>query len=147
MIRESTAADLDDLTVMFDSYRVFHGAQSNIEGCAKFLASRLGHGDSKIFLACVDGHPVGFAQLYSRYASLKLMRNWLLADLFILPGHRRQGLARKLVMHSLAFAHESGADALHASTDESNDAALALYRSCGFELVGGTVILFASIKG
>ncbi|MHB8638026.1 MAG: GNAT family N-acetyltransferase [Fimbriimonadaceae bacterium] len=146
MVREATPADLKDLAALFDSYRMFHGAKSSIEGCNTFLASSLDDADSKIFLASLEGHSIGFALLRARYAALKLMRTWLLADLFVVARCRRQGFARELVLHALAFAEESGSDVLHVTTDERNGAALALYRSLGFEIAGGTVILSARFK-
>src|SRR5580658_4791827 len=83
MIREATAADLPELGRMFDSYRKVHGARSRVSACAEFLAERLEHPDSKTFLACLDDRAVGFIQLHARYASLRLKRNWILADLFV----------------------------------------------------------------
>jgi GNAT superfamily N-acetyltransferase len=147
MIREATAADLPELGRMFDSYRKVHGARSRVSACAEFLAERLEHPDSKTFLACLDDRAVGFIQLHARYASLRLKRNWILADLFVLPRYRRQGFARQLVMHALAFAEESGSDAVHVTTNEGNEAAVALYRSFGFERVEGTLIFSVSLTG
>ena len=46
--------------------------------------------------------------------------------------HRRQGLARRIVETSLAWAVEHGADKAYLQTMPSNDAALALYAPYGF---------------
>lgn len=48
------------------------------------------------------------------------------------PGSRRQGLARRIVQTSLAWAVDRGADKAYLQTMRSNVAALALYRPHGF---------------
>jgi ribosomal protein S18 acetylase RimI-like enzyme len=48
------------------------------------------------------------------------------------PGSRRQGLARRVVETSLAWAVERGADKAYLQTMRTNEAALALYRPFGF---------------
>jgi ribosomal protein S18 acetylase RimI-like enzyme len=50
----------------------------------------------------------------------------------VVPEARRQGLARRIVETSLAWAVEHGADKAYLQTMRSNDAALALYRPFGF---------------
>lgn len=55
-----------------------------------------------------------------------------LAAVEVLPGHRRQGLARRIVTTSLAWAAERGADKAYLQTMPDNHAAIALYRPFGF---------------
>lgn len=50
----------------------------------------------------------------------------------VVPAARRQGLARRVVETSLAWAVEHGADKAYLQTMRSNEAALALYRPYGF---------------
>jgi ribosomal protein S18 acetylase RimI-like enzyme len=50
----------------------------------------------------------------------------------VVPEARRQGLARRIVETSLAWAVERGADKAYLQTMRSNEAALALYRPFGF---------------
>lgn len=50
----------------------------------------------------------------------------------VAPDHRRQGLARRIVETSLAWAVEHGADKAYLQTMRSNHAALALYAPYGF---------------
>ena len=50
----------------------------------------------------------------------------------VAPEARRQGLARRIVETSLAWAVERGADKAYLQTMRSNEAALALYRPFGF---------------
>ena len=48
-IREAETSDLDQLSKLFDSYRMFYGKESNIDIAKKFLESRLTNKDSKVF--------------------------------------------------------------------------------------------------
>lgn len=50
----------------------------------------------------------------------------------VVPEARRQGLARRIVDTSLAWAVERGADKAYLQTMRSNDAALGLYEAYGF---------------
>jgi GNAT superfamily N-acetyltransferase len=55
-----------------------------------------------------------------------------IAGVEVSPEHRRQGLARRIVETSLAWAVEHGADKAYLQTMRSNHAALALYAPYGF---------------
>lgn len=50
----------------------------------------------------------------------------------VAPGHRRRGLARRIVDASLRWASERGADKAYLQTMRHNDAALGLYAAYGF---------------
>jgi mycothiol synthase len=53
------------------------------------------------------------------------------------PAHRRRGLARALIAHSLAVLREHGASSAYLGVDTDNqNRALALYESCGFRAAG-----------
>ncbi|MBM9465619.1 GNAT family N-acetyltransferase [Aeromicrobium sp. YIM 150415] len=55
-----------------------------------------------------------------------------LTALEVEPGHRRRGLARRLVLGCLAWAAERGADKAYLQVMEDNAPALALYAPLGF---------------
>lgn len=55
-----------------------------------------------------------------------------IAGVEVAPEHRRQGLARRIVETSLAWAVERGADKAYLQTMRTNHAALALYQPYGF---------------
>ena len=56
--------------------------------------------------------------------------------LCVLPAYRRQGLARALLVSLVQKLRRSGTQRLFLEVEESNDAALGLYRSLGAEAVG-----------
>ncbi|HEX9294969.1 MAG TPA: ribosomal protein S18-alanine N-acetyltransferase [Polyangiaceae bacterium] len=67
---------------------------------------------------------------------------WLVADelhvlsVATLPGFRRQGLARALLEHAIAFAHERKVRSILLEVRRSNRSAIRLYRGFGFSALG-----------
>lgn len=58
-----------------------------------------------------------------------------LVDLEVHPDHRKRGLGRTLVVECFRHAREQRADVLCVQTSSTNDSALRLYASLGFEVV------------
>jgi ribosomal protein S18 acetylase RimI-like enzyme len=58
----------------------------------------------------------------------------VITEFFVLEEYRRQGIGRRLLEAAEAELSKRGITHFHLSTDESNAAALALYRSVGYEL-------------
>ena len=56
-----------------------------------------------------------------------------LKNVFVLPEHRRRGVARRLVKGAEEFARREGAEALCLQVDRDNAPARELYLACGFE--------------
>ncbi len=59
-----------------------------------------------------------------------------LLDISIGLEHQRKGLGRALLEQMLALAHRSGMRRMVLEVRASNEAAIALYRSAGFEQIG-----------
>ena len=75
---------------------------------------------------------VGFATTVELPASLRLGHFWHLRDLFVLPTHRRHGIARALLASVRSAALDAGAIRLVLQTeDEHNDPAIQLYEDSG----------------
>ena len=123
---------LDDLARLFDAYRQFYEQPPDLPGAWTFLNERLANDDSVIFLALRDGVGVGFTQLYPSFTSVRMGPLWILYDLFVTPGARRQGIGRALLEHARRFGLESGAVRLELSTAIDNEPAQALYESLGW---------------
>ena len=58
-----------------------------------------------------------------------------LRRMYVAPGWRRKGLARRMLSHAEAMARELGYGLMILSTSELQEAALALYRAEGFRFV------------
>ena len=77
-ILRATADHLDLVAPLFDAYRRFYGCTEDLPKARGFLAERISRGDSVVFLAFVDGKPVGFTQLYPTFTSIGIKRAWIL---------------------------------------------------------------------
>lgn len=121
---------------MFDAYRVFYKAQSDLEGARAFLLERWRLRESVLFVAYDGDKPVGFVHLYPLFLSIGMRRFWLLNDLFVHPGSRKAGVGRALMQRAEKHARETGAAGLTLSTAVDNKTAQALYEAQGYERDG-----------
>ncbi|MEH7012142.1 GNAT family N-acetyltransferase [Neobacillus niacini] len=132
-IRKATLNDLNSLTSLFDSYRVFYQQESNFEGARSFLKERLINEDSLVFIAYDENIPVGFVQLYPTFSSVGMKRSWVLNDLFVNSSARKKGIGEKLIKKAIGFAGETGAKGLLLETGQDNVTAQRLYEKIGFK--------------
>ena len=133
-IRRATFHDLDALVPLFDGYRQFYGKPSDEAGAREFLTARLRLNESMILLARDEhGAAAGFTQLYPLFSSVRMVRTWLLNDLFVAAAARRQGVARALLEAAVTQARGLGAASLSLSTAHDNLPAQALYESLGWQ--------------
>ncbi|MEM1619193.1 MAG: ribosomal protein S18-alanine N-acetyltransferase [Fervidicoccaceae archaeon] len=82
-------------------------------------------------VAEVEGEVVGYA--------VGLLEEGRLAHLISVavdPAHRRRGIGRALVRRFIEEAERSGAEIAYLEVSERNRAAMSLYSSLGFEVVG-----------
>ncbi|MGG6296011.1 N-acetyltransferase family protein [Leptolyngbya sp. AN02str] len=117
---------------LFDQYRVFYGAASNLNAAHAFLQARLQHGDSVILVAQDGDRLVGFTQLYPSFSSVAMQRIWILNDLFVEPSSRNQGIAKQLLQAAEAYAKDTHAIRIVLATQISNVLAQSLYESLGY---------------
>jgi len=81
--------------------------------------------------------PRGLAVLRFRPAIWTEARECYLAELYVVPGRRGQGLGRALMEAAIELARREGADHMDLGTGEDDAAARALYESLGFTHRGG----------
>jgi ribosomal protein S18 acetylase RimI-like enzyme len=133
-VRQATVHDLDTLLPLFDGYRQFYGKPSDLAGARAFLGARFAHHQSVILLAHDGaGAGLGFTQLYPLFSSVRMVRTYLLNDLFVAPSARRRGVAAALLHEATAHARALGAASLSLSTALDNAPAQALYESLGWQ--------------
>ncbi len=118
-VRQAAVSDLEELSVLFNLYRVFQGKESDIAAAHSFLKARFEHGESVVFIAHEGSVPLGFAQLYPSYSSTALARVFILNDLFVHDSGRRRGIASKLLvaLESYAWAHGAARVTLNVAMD------------------------------
>jgi GNAT superfamily N-acetyltransferase len=95
----------------------------------------VGDGDITVLLA--GGGPDGLAVLRFRPSIWSQALECFLAELYVVPAKRGQGLGRALMERAIELARERGADYMDLGTGEDDVAARALYESLGFDNRGG----------
>lgn len=117
---------------LFDQYRVFYKKESDLALAGQFIRERLDNNESVIYVA-VDGEkPVGFTQLYPKYSSARAVKNWILNDLYVDAGYRKQGIGAQLIKQAAEFAKKSEAQFIQLETAVDNYTAQSLYEDLGF---------------
>lgn len=92
--------------------------------------ARLDEPSFSMFVAMVDGQPVGAGALY------EVGDIGRLKDLFVLPAHRRSGIGRSIVAHLLALAQRLSLKMICAQVDADASDAVHLFGQTGFEVAG-----------
>jgi len=138
-IREAKSTDLEQLSALFDGYRVFYRKDSDIDGAKAFLTERLENKDSEIFVCETAEHKLaGFVQLYPLFSSTRMKKAWLLNDLFVNPEYRGKGISVMLIERAKELVADSGAFGMFLETEKSNQIGNNLYPRTGFELNEGS---------
>jgi ribosomal protein S18 acetylase RimI-like enzyme len=137
--RKAKNKDLDFLTELFDSYRVFYRNKTDIGNAKMFLEERISRNDSEIFVAeNTEQKLIGFVQLYPLFSSTRMEKLWLLNDLFVNPEYRGKGISIGLINRAKELVKESNACGMFLETEKSNFIGNKLYPKTGFELNEGS---------
>ncbi len=106
------------------------------EALAERMAELMAAGDTSVLLT-EPGHD-GIAVLRFRPAIWSSGLECYLAELYVVPERRGQGLGRALMEVSIDHARSRGADYMDLGTSEDDVAARRLYESLGFTNTEGT---------
>ena len=131
-IRRASIDDLGLISPLFDWYRQFYEQDSDVAKAEKFLAQRLQHHESVIFLAFDGADAVGFTQLYPGFSSVSMARTFLLNDLYVVASHRRHGAGALLLKAAVAHAQSAQAVRISLTTNVANATAQAVYEAQGW---------------
>ena len=132
-VREAKLSDLENLSDLFNSYRMFYGKKSDLKVANEFLRSRIENKDSKIFVCDLNNELSGFVQLYPIFSSTRVSKYWLLNDLFVDIEKRGKGYSKLLIDRSKELVIQSEACGMMLETEKSNDIGNMLYPSTGFK--------------
>ena len=132
-VREAKLSDLKNLSVLFNSYRMFYGKKSDLKVAKEFLRSRIEKKDSKIFVCDFNNELSGFVQLYPLFSSTRVSKYWLLNDLYVDVNKSGKGFSKFLIERSKELVIESKACGMMLETEKSNDIGNKLYPSTGFK--------------
>jgi GNAT superfamily N-acetyltransferase len=133
--RKAGKEDLEQLSVLFDSYRIFYHQSSDIAAARQFLQERMEKKESVIFVAENENILAGFTQLYPIFSSVGLKRAWLLNDLYVHASYRQQGIAAKLLDAARQFGIQAHAGWLLLQTNAGNYSAQSVYEKNGWKKI------------
>ena len=131
-IYQAGIEDLKGAAGLFNSYRISYQQMPDMDGAEAFLKERLENRDSVIFIAKEGQSYLGFVQLYPTFSSIGMKRAWILNDLYVEQGVRKQGVGQILLQKAKEFAVQTGAKSLSLSTAPDNHAAQRLYEKNGY---------------
>ena len=96
-IQRATVFDIEQLVPLFDGYRQFYGASSDLALARRFLSDRMSQNQSVVLLAReANGDALGFVQLFPSFSSVRAAPIYVLNDLFVVPEARGLCCSRRL---------------------------------------------------
>ncbi|MCL1059237.1 GNAT family N-acetyltransferase [Shewanella gelidimarina] len=132
-IKEISIDELDELVMLFNQYMVFYKQASAPEMYRVYLAERLANKEARVLIAYSDDmQPVGFVLNYHCFSSVSLGKITILNDLFVVPSHRKQGIARGLIEQVIIFSKNNGSIRIDLGTAKDNYSAQSLYEKMDF---------------
>jgi ribosomal protein S18 acetylase RimI-like enzyme len=130
-VRRASRADADAIgRLLYAFNREFDEPTPAPAALAERMRQLLDGGDTLVLLAG-DG-PDGLAVLRFRASVWSTAQECYLAELYVAPARRGQGLGRALMESALSEARDRGADTMDIGVDEPDTAARRLYESLGF---------------
>lgn len=132
-MRSASMSDIDELTRLFDEYRIFYEQTSDLDLARSFLTKRIENDESRIFVGDKgDGSCCGFTQLFPSFSSVSALPIWVLNDLYVENSARKQGVGRLLMNKARDFAVRTDSKGILLETAKTNVNAQALYESLGY---------------
>ena len=130
-VRRAELADADAVgRLLHDFNTEYDDITPGPDALAERVRELITSGETIVLLA--GGGPEGLAVLRFRPALWTSGLECYLAELYVVPNRRGQGLGRALMETALAVAREQGADSMDLGTGDEDVAARALYESLGF---------------
>lgn len=128
------AAVIEDADVVARLLRDFNAEYDDPappqEQMAERIRALLEHGDTVVLLA--GEPPCGLSLTRFRPGLWSAKLESYLAELYVIPDRRGQGIGRALMQETMAAARARGADTMELGTGEADVSARGLYESLGF---------------
>ncbi len=130
IVRQMTGSDLNQLKQIIDaSFPMFY----------RFFANRSLHEEGQVIVGESAGRIVGFAKLIDFYVGGK--KYGCILWIAVHPSFRRKSIAATITSRGIQRLKQDGSNAVFASTDRRNFAALAVLSLQGFRRIGFLVLL------
>lgn len=126
MVKCAAIDDLNEIVNLVMKYRDFYGVHNQSrEEVESFIRDRITNDQSKIFIAIdVNGHGIGFIQLYPSYSTVSLKPQWALNDLHVEA--EKDGRHKEIDKVRRCYAERQ-----NGSTDRPRDQRYDLLSCCG----------------
>ena len=133
-IRQADASDMDSLLGLVAGFREVLGRSDPVDETLMVSLKKLLASDDAEFFLAVDeaSRCLGYIQQRYRHSIWLSGLEATLEDLYVSPGRRKLGIGTRLVQFAIKRAKENGCKAIKLDTNESNRAAINLYRRLGF---------------
>ena len=132
IVRRAKKKDIEQLSILFDKYRIFYKKKGDVATAKQFLKKRMKRKESVIFVAEERDELIGFTQLFPIFSSTNMMRTWLLNDLFVNEKSRGKGAAAALLNAAKEFGKETKSKWLLLQTAADNFMAQKVYEKNGW---------------
>lgn len=130
-IRRAGPQDADVVARLLREFNIeYHDPAPPQAEMAERIRVLLGHGDTIILVA--GEPPCGLSVTRFRPGLWSPKLESYLAELYVVPDRRGQGIGRALMEATMAAARAEGADTMELGTGEADVTARALYESLGF---------------
>ena len=132
IVRKAKKKDLEQLSILFDKYRIFYKRKGDVATAKQFLKKRMKRKEAVIFVAEERDELIGFTQLFPIFSSTNMMRTWLLNDLYVNEKSRGVGAATALLNAAKQFGKETNSKWLLLQTASDNFTAQKVYEKNGW---------------
>ena len=130
-IRRAVAEDAEVVARLLRAFNIeYNDPAPGQEQMAERIRALLAHGDTIILVAGEPPCALSLTRFRPGLWSPKLES--YLAELYVVPDRRGQGIGRALMEATMAAARAEGADTMELGTGEADTAARGLYESLGF---------------
>lgn len=136
-IRPATSTDLSQLSKLMKNYIVdFYKQPDPGEGALKGLINHLLENSQSGLqhVAEENGDLIGFSTLYFTFSTLKVKRQAILNDLFVIPEARGRKIGERLFQTNLDYIRKNNFSSITWETAKDNLVAQSLYNKMGGEL-------------
>jgi ribosomal protein S18 acetylase RimI-like enzyme len=130
-IRQAEVRDADAIAQLLHDFNTeFDDYTPGPPAIARRVRRLLAAGEITVLLGGAGPDALAVLRFYPSFWSEALES--YLAELYVVPDRRGEGLGRAVLEAAIELAREAGADFMHLGTSEDDVAARALYESLGF---------------
>ena len=130
-VRQAAVEDVEEIARLLHDFNLeFSEPTPGVEALAEHSRRLLEDGEMAVLLA--GEGPEGLALLRLRPSVWTGKPEAHLQELYVVPDQRGEGIGRRLLEETIAFARAAGATGIDLNTGETDTAARALYTSMGF---------------